>query len=79
DCEGLSFLQENHRLRTAGLRRGTQLRSRSINHLIMVSGWWGKGAPSTIKSVYPQKDGGAFGDITNMRCIFLAKLGRQRN
>ncbi len=26
DCEGLSFLQENHRLRTAGLRRGTQLR-----------------------------------------------------
>ncbi|WP_206682937.1 hypothetical protein, partial [Escherichia coli] len=33
--------------------RGTQLRGRSINHLIMVSGWWGKGAPSTIKSVYP--------------------------
>ncbi|MDI2522863.1 hypothetical protein OLN12_17455, partial [Pseudomonas aeruginosa] len=27
----------------------------SINHLIMVSGWWGKGAPSTIKSVYPEK------------------------
>ncbi|AFK72701.1 hypothetical protein YSA_10933 [Pseudomonas putida ND6] len=37
DCEGLSFLQENHRLRTAGLRRGTQLRSRSINHLRVVS------------------------------------------
>nr|UGK56500.1 hypothetical protein [Escherichia coli] len=53
DREGLSVLQENHRLRTAGLRRGTQLRGRSINHLIMVSGWWGKGAPSTIKSVYP--------------------------
>ncbi|MGC3619141.1 hypothetical protein, partial [Pseudomonas aeruginosa] len=29
----------------------------SINHLIMVSGWWGKGAPSTIKSVYPQIEG----------------------
>src|SRR5690625_4680825 len=42
DREGLSVLQENHRLRTAGLRRGTQLRGRSINHLIMVSGWWVK-------------------------------------
>lgn len=23
----------------------------------MVSGWWGKGAPSTIKSVYPKDFG----------------------
>ena len=37
DCEDLSFLQENHRLRTAGLRKGAQLRGRSINHLRVVS------------------------------------------
>ncbi|WP_207143895.1 hypothetical protein, partial [Ectothiorhodospira shaposhnikovii] len=46
-------------LRTAGLRRGTQLRGRSINHLRVVSGWWGEGAPSTIKSVYPKMTGRA--------------------
>lgn len=53
DCEGLSVLQENHRLRNAGLSRGTQQRGRSINHLRLVSGWWSEDAQSTIKSVYP--------------------------
>lgn len=53
DCEGLSVLQENYRLRGAGLRKGTQLRGRSINQLRVVSDWLGEGAPSTIKSAYP--------------------------